>query len=152
MTYNRMQHIKTIHSYLLSLHYNIVHTLGVCMTYKTGFGFVDQIYWPFIKLATTFHKPLSSTGHSRLLNTLHSSTSLSLSLSLESKSKLLYDWRFTANQSVLASSPLRPVTRDSFPQLNPCGNSPHVTSSQMRRWVCLLRICLVFHQVCISHI
>jgi hypothetical protein len=29
----------------------------------------------------------------------------------KSKSKLLYDWRFTANQFVLASNPLRPTTR-----------------------------------------
>jgi hypothetical protein len=32
----------------------------------------------------------------------------------KSKSKLLYDWRFTANQFVLASSPLRPTARDFF--------------------------------------
>jgi hypothetical protein len=32
----------------------------------------------------------------------------------KSKSKLLYDWRFTANQFVLASSPLRPTTRFFF--------------------------------------
>jgi hypothetical protein len=32
----------------------------------------------------------------------------------ESESELLYDWRFTANQFVLASSPLRPTTRDLF--------------------------------------
>jgi hypothetical protein len=33
----------------------------------------------------------------------------------KSKSELLYDWRYTASQLVLASSPLR---------LKPCGNSP----------------------------
>jgi hypothetical protein len=32
----------------------------------------------------------------------------------KSKSKLLYDWRFTANQFILASSLLRPTTRDFF--------------------------------------
>jgi hypothetical protein len=32
----------------------------------------------------------------------------------KSKSKLLYDWRFTANQFVLASSPLRLMTRFFF--------------------------------------
>jgi hypothetical protein len=55
----------------------------------------------------------------------------------KSKSKLLYDWRFTASQFVLASSPLRPTTRDFF-QVNLCGNSPYVTSSLRRRWGCLL--------------
>jgi hypothetical protein len=55
----------------------------------------------------------------------------------QSKSKLLYDWRFTANQFVLTSSPLRPTIRD-FVQLNFCGNNPYVTSSLTRRWVCLL--------------
>jgi hypothetical protein len=59
----------------------------------------------------------------------------------KSKSKLLYDWRFTANQFVLASNPLRPTTRI-FIQLNSCGNSPYVTSSLTRRWGCLSWICL----------
>jgi hypothetical protein len=31
-----------------------------------------------------------------------------------SKSKLLYDWPFAANQFILASAPLRPTTRDFF--------------------------------------
>jgi hypothetical protein len=57
-------------------------------------------------------------------------------LNWTSKSKLLYDWRFTANQFVLASGPLRPTTRDFF-QLKSCDNSPYVTSSLTRRWVYL---------------
>jgi hypothetical protein len=39
------------------------HVLGVCVTYKTGFGFDDRICWTFIQLVTTFHNSLSSTGH-----------------------------------------------------------------------------------------
>jgi hypothetical protein len=70
----------------------------------------------------------------------------------KSKSELLYDWRFTAIQFVLASSPLRPTTRDCFPQLNLCGISPYVTSTLTRKWICLLWICLAFRQVYISHI
>jgi hypothetical protein len=48
---------------------------------------------------------------------------------------LLYNRWFTANQSVSASSPLRLMTRDFFSPLDPCGHSPYVTSSLMRRWV-----------------
>jgi hypothetical protein len=69
----------------------------------------------------------------------------------KSKSELLYDWRFTANQFVLASRPLRPTTRFFF-SINSCGNRPYVTSSLTRRWVCLLWICLAFRQMYISHI
>jgi hypothetical protein len=41
------------------------------VTHKTSFGFDDRIYLTFIQLVTTFHNSLSSTGHSRLLTTLH---------------------------------------------------------------------------------
>jgi hypothetical protein len=54
-----------------------------------------------------------------------------------SKSKLLYDRKFTADQFVFASGPLRPTTTV-FIQLNPCGHSPYVISSLTRRWDCLL--------------
>jgi hypothetical protein len=50
----------------------------------------------------------------------------------ESESELLYDWRFTANQFVLATSPLRLKTTHLFLQLNPYGHSPYVTSSLTR--------------------
>jgi hypothetical protein len=56
------------------------HVSGVCVTNKTGFGFNDRIYWTVIQFVTTAHKSLSdtlsssSTGHSRLLTTLHYST------------------------------------------------------------------------------
>jgi hypothetical protein len=36
-------------------------------------------------------------------------------------------------------------------QLNPCGHSNYVTSFLMRRWVCLLWICLAFCPVYVSH-
>jgi hypothetical protein len=50
------------------------------VTNKTGLEFYDRIYWIFMQLVTTVHKSLSntlsssSTGHSRLLTTLHYST------------------------------------------------------------------------------
>jgi hypothetical protein len=63
-----------------------------------------------------------------------------------SQSKLLYDWPFTANQFVLATSPLRPTTNNFIFQLNTCGYNPYVTSSpssRQRGWVCHLQLLLV---------
>jgi hypothetical protein len=57
-------------------------------------------------------------------------------------SELLYDWRFTANQFVLARSPLRTTTRISIFQLNTCGYSPYVISSLTRGWICRLQLLL----------
>jgi hypothetical protein len=51
--------------------FSCCHLFGICVTYKTSFGFNNRIYWTFIQLVITFHKSLSSTGHSRLLTTLH---------------------------------------------------------------------------------
>jgi hypothetical protein len=50
----------------------------------------------------------------------------------ESQSELLYDWQFTANQFVLATSPLRLTTSNFIFQLNTCGYRPYVTSSLIR--------------------
>jgi hypothetical protein len=60
----------------------------------------------------------------------------------ESESELLYDGRFTANQLVLATSPLR-LTTSNFFRLNTCFHSPYVTSSLRRGWVCCLQLLLV---------
>jgi hypothetical protein len=61
----------------------------------------------------------------------------------DSKSELLYDWRFTANQFLLAISPLRLTTSNFILQLNTCGYSPYKTSSLTRGWVCRLQLLLV---------
>jgi hypothetical protein len=61
----------------------------------------------------------------------------------ESESQLLYDWRFTAHQFVLATSPLRLTTSNFIIQLNPCGYSPYLISSLTRGWVCRLQLLLV---------
>jgi hypothetical protein len=61
----------------------------------------------------------------------------------ESESELLYDWRFTAIQFVLATSPLRLTTSNFIFQLNTCGYSAYVTSSLTKGWVCRLQLLLV---------
>jgi hypothetical protein len=61
----------------------------------------------------------------------------------QSESVLLYDWWFTANQFVLAPSPLRLAARTFFSELNTCGFSPYtrITFSPTRGWVC--HICTI---------
>jgi hypothetical protein len=59
-----------------------------------------------------------------------------------SESELLYDWRFTTEQFVLATSPLRLTTSNFIFQLNTSGYSPYVTSSLTKRWVCRLQLLL----------
>jgi hypothetical protein len=54
--------------------------------------------------------------------------------------ELHYDWRFTANQFVLVTSPLRLMPSNFIFQLNACGYSPYATSSLMRGWVCRLQL------------
>jgi hypothetical protein len=60
----------------------------------------------------------------------------------ESESELLYDWRITANQFVLATSPLRLTTSNFIFQLNTCDYSPYVISSLTWGWVCRLQLLL----------
>jgi hypothetical protein len=59
----------------------------------------------------------------------------------EPEPELVYDWRFTANQSVLATSPLRFTTNIIF-HLNTCGHSHYVTFSLTRGWACRLQLLL----------
>jgi hypothetical protein len=63
--------------------------------------------------------------------------------SLTFQSELLYDRRFTANQFVLATSPVRLTTSNCIFQLNTCGYNPYVTSSLTRGWVCRLQLLLI---------
>jgi hypothetical protein len=64
-------------------------------------------------------------------------------LVLESKSKLLCDWQFTAKQFVLVTSPLRLTTSNFIFQLNTCSCSPYVTPSLTRGWVYRLQLLVV---------
>jgi hypothetical protein len=50
-------------------------------------------------------------------------------------SKLLYDWRFTANQFVLAASGSRLTTSNFIFQLNTCGYNPYETSCLTVGWI-----------------
>jgi hypothetical protein len=67
---------------------------------------------------------------------------VSTSTEPESESELLYDWCFTANQFVLATSPLRPTTNNFIFQLNTCGYGRYAISSLMTWWVCRLQLLL----------
>jgi hypothetical protein len=62
----------------------------------------------------------------------------------ESESELLYDWRSTANQFVLATGPSRPTTSNFIFQLNTCGYSSYVESSLTRGWGLSFTIAAVF--------
>jgi hypothetical protein len=61
----------------------------------------------------------------------------------EPVSELLYEWRFTANQFFLATSPLRLTASNFIFQLNTCGYCPYVTSSLTRGWVYRLQLLLI---------
>jgi hypothetical protein len=61
----------------------------------------------------------------------------------ESQSPLLYDWRFTANQFVLATDPLGLTASNFIFQLNIFASSPYVTSSHTRGCICNLQLLLV---------
>jgi hypothetical protein len=60
-----------------------------------------------------------------------------------SESELLYNWRSTTNQFILATSPLRLMTSNFILQMNTWGHCPYVTSFLMRGWVCHLQFLLV---------
>jgi hypothetical protein len=60
---------------------------------------------------------------------------------LPKESELLYDWRFTAIQFILAPRPLR-LTTNIFSTQNTCSYSPYITSSLKRGRVCNLQFLL----------
>jgi hypothetical protein len=51
-----------------------------------------------------------------------------------SVSQLLLNWRFTANQFILGTSPLRLTISNYIFQMNTCSYNPYVTPSLTREW------------------
>jgi hypothetical protein len=84
------------------------------------------------------HRPQLPASHSNSSQGLNRSCSLTDPLTNCNKVKVTLRLEVTANQFILEPNPLRLTTRDLFFQLNPCSNSPYVTSSLTRRWICLL--------------
>jgi hypothetical protein len=68
----------------------------------------------------------------------------------KSKSHFLYEWRFTPTSSSWSQAPRDPLPENFYFQLNCCGDSPYVTPSLKRRWVCLSWICLASIFACVS--
>jgi hypothetical protein len=68
-------------------------------------------------------------------------TTATLNCLNKSKSELLYDWRFTANQSWRQTP--RDLRWEFLFHLKPCGHSPYVTSLT-RKWICLVWIGFTF--------
>jgi hypothetical protein len=58
------------------------------------------------------------------------------------RAELFYDWWFTTNQFVLATSPSRLTTSNFIFRLNTCGHNPYVTSSLTTGWICRLQLLL----------
>jgi hypothetical protein len=83
-------------------------------------------------------------SHSKSSQLLKRSSLLSHSLTGRlTATDLLYDWRFTANQFVLPTNPLRLTTNNFIFQLRTCGSSLCVTSSLPRGSVCRLQLLLI---------
>jgi hypothetical protein len=137
----------------------------------------DWIYWHFnIRLVTTFNYSVIGNFHTSQIIRAHAkyfpACSVFTSSCLVTVSTMpipllscqaLSEWRLLSNWLSrsyfttgairpvrLKPSPLRLMTRVYF-QLNRRGHSPG-TSSRMRRWVCIVSICLAFRQVYVSHI
>jgi hypothetical protein len=119
--------------------YNTVanfHTLHFTTTHAKSFKSAVASHFPVTDLNNGDSSATVLSYIRSFLHRLHCK-------SLTSESELLYDWRFTANQFVLATSPLRPTTRIFIFQLHTCGYSPYVTSSLTRGWLCRLQLLLV---------
>jgi hypothetical protein len=135
-------HVVWIHNriffgclYLLTTLYTITHSslLSLLCLHWLLLGYGSQQWRLLFRAQTPAGWKLSAGIKCRLLTANNSH----LQLAKKSKSNLLYDWRVTASQFVLAPNPLGLIDQIFF-QLNSRGHSPCVTSSLTRRWVWLL--------------
>jgi hypothetical protein len=81
-----------------------------------GSALDDWIYWHFFIITVNYNSSHTELLlHDVCLTNLYEESRTNLSLisdcfESESDSELLYDWRFTTNQFLLETSPLRPTT------------------------------------------
>jgi hypothetical protein len=120
--------------------YNTVTYLGVCVTYGRVLD-----WWPdLLHTYTTCY----CTSQTTIWHAM-SCVLIIFDLRLKrlppfwfSESELLYNWRLTADQLVLAPTPWDPRPVFLF-QMSICGYSPYATSSLKRGWICRLQLLLV---------
>jgi hypothetical protein len=132
---------------VITNNYNTIadfHTLQITTVYAKDFpacsAFTRHVLVTALTMAITL-LPCSSS--------LRTAAPFQLNYSSESESELLYDWRFTAKQFVLATSPLRFTTTNFIFQLNTCSYSPYVKFSLTRGWVCRLQLLLALTRTAI---
>jgi hypothetical protein len=106
--------LSLIHTLCSSLH----HVLSLLSLLLSS----PVVAWWWIPTVSSASMPMFLLAGDCLTTNSYSSV-ISRLFSIKSKSKLLYDWWFTVNQFVLASSHLRLTTRDLFSQLNLCSDS-----------------------------
>jgi hypothetical protein len=164
LNYSRYSAIANLHTF----HFTVAHVLGFSVSTSR-------------LVATDFNTEMITSNHYEvffdpiLQNWFSLSLSLKFAVRLESpapNSKLLYADIFpfswlnchSRSRSYFTTGGLQPIS-SSWPQApwDPRaeifffnwtlgGNSPYITSSLTRRWVCVLWICFVSRQLCVSHI
>jgi hypothetical protein len=102
------QHMSILYNSLLHTHI-LVSTVISSLT-------IAWYQLPTVDIPLTLGSwTIPGPSYQLLTATAHNSwTSATRLTELTQKSKMLYNWRFTANQPILASSPLRPQTRFFF--------------------------------------
>jgi hypothetical protein len=118
-----------------------------------GSGFDDWVYWHFFTIRVNYNSShielplndvcLANLYEESLAALWISDRSLLLESESELESELLYDWRFTANQFFLATSPLKLTTSNFIFQLSTCGYNLYEISSLTTGGVYRLQLLLV---------